>query len=197
MTLLTISREPLVIKARRAPPRVDPEEMQMDAWTYLRACGTAIYLAHLGMGVPAKSFRFSPREPVQAITMSDNVRKGVSFFPAEALRVKTIAHAVARSRRVVALMDEPFKGTNVKDALDASRAVLVRLAGNQGCVFLVSSHLIELGGDVLATGRVDCRRFEAHEQAGRLQFDYLLRPGVSTQRLGVRVLEEEGVFDLL
>jgi hypothetical protein len=30
-----------------------------------------------------------------------------------------------------------------------------------------------------------------------LKFDYQLRPGVSDQRLGVRVLEEEGVFDLL
>ena len=41
-------------------------------------------------------------------------------------------------------MDEPFKGTNVKDALDASLAILERLATKADCLFLVSSHLIEL-----------------------------------------------------
>ena len=40
-------------------------------------------------------------------------------------------------------------------------------------------------------------RFDADEASERLQFDYLLRPGVSSQRLGLRVLKQEGVFDLL
>src|SRR5688572_29496971 len=95
------------------------------------------------------------------------------------------------------MMDEPFKGTNVKDALDASRAILERFASKQGSLFLVSSHLIELGEQMMATGQVDCRHFEAGEQEGRLRFEYVLRPGVSTQRLGMRVLREEGIFALL
>jgi DNA mismatch repair ATPase MutS len=166
--------------------------------TYLRACGIALYLAHLGMGVPARSFRFSPCQRLfSSITVHDNVRNGVSFFRAEALRVKAIAQAVTDGYRVVALMDEPFKGTNVKDALDASRAILERFAAKEGSIFLVSSHLIELGEQMVATGQVDCRHFEAGEQEGRLRFEYVLRPGVSTQRLGMRVLREEGIFALL
>jgi DNA mismatch repair ATPase MutS len=166
--------------------------------TYLRACGTAIYLAHLGMGVPATSFRFSPCDCLfSAITLADNVREGVSFFRAEALRVKRIAEALAEGRRVFAMLDEPFKGTNVKDALDASRVVFTHLAQAEDSVFLVSSHLIEVGEALEPMGTVDCRRFEAREESGRLGFDFVLRPGISVQRLGVRVLEEEGVFALL
>lgn len=166
--------------------------------TYLRACGTAVYLAHLGMGVPARSFRFSPCDALfSAITLADNVREGVSFFRAEALRVKRIAQALADGRRVCALLDEPFKGTNVKDALDASRAVFTRMAEAEGSIFLVSSHLIELASVLEPLPTVDCYRFEAAEEGGTLQYDFVLRPGVSTQRLGVRVLEEEGVFELL
>ena len=166
--------------------------------TYLRAAGIALYLAHLGMGVPASSFQFTPCDSLfTAITLADNVRKGVSFFRAEALRVKAIAQAVANGRRVAALLDEPFMGTNVKDALDASRVVLTGLATKHNSVFLVSSHLIELGEALAATGAVECYRFEAGEESGRLEFDYVLRPGISSQRLGVRVLQEEGVFDLL
>ena len=166
--------------------------------TYLRSCGIALYLAHLGMGVPARSFRFSPCQRLfSSIAVTDNVRAGVSYFRAEALRVKAIAQAVTDGYRVVALMDEPFKGTNVKDALDASRAILERFAEKEDCLFLVSSHLIELGEQMTATGQVDCRHFEANEHEGRLRFDYVLRPGVSTQRLGMRVLREEGIFELL
>ena len=166
--------------------------------TYLRACGIAVYLAHVGMGVPARSMSFSTFDNLfSAITLMDNVREGVSFFRAEALRAKSIAQAMADGRRVCALLDEPFKGTNVKDALDASGAIFARFAEEEGSVFLVSSHLIELGQPLLETGAVDCRRFEAAEQEGELRYDFVLRPGISSQRLGVRVLEEEGVFELL
>ena len=166
--------------------------------TYLRACGIALYLAHVGMGVPARSFRFSPCDDLfTAITLMDNVRQGVSFFRAEALRVREVAQALADGRRVVAFLDEPFKGTNVKDALDASLTIFDRLSAARDSLFLVSSHLIEVAEPLHATGRVRCARFDAAERAGRLDYDFTLRPGISTQRLGQRVLEEEGVFELL
>ncbi len=166
--------------------------------TYLRACGIALYLAHVGMGVPARSFRFSPCDDLfTAITLVDNVRQGVSFFRAEALRVREVAQALADGRRVVAFLDEPFKGTNVKDALDASLTIFDRLSAARDSLFLVSSHLIEVAEPLQATGRVRCARFDAAERAGRLDYDFTLRPGISTQRLGQRVLEEEGVFELL
>jgi DNA mismatch repair ATPase MutS len=197
---------PFVQRAVPNPLRVDQQRRLLfltgpnmaGKTTYLRACGIALYLAHLGMGVPARTFRFSACDALfTAIALADSVREGVSFFRAEALRVKTIAQAVADGKRVVALLDEPFMGTNVKDALDASRVVLTRLATKRGSVFLVSSHLIELGESLVETGCVDCWRFEASEQGQVLEFDYTLRPGVSSQRLGFRVLQEEGVFDLL
>ncbi len=166
--------------------------------TYLRACGTAVYLAHLGMGVPARSFAFSPCDALfSAITLADNVREGVSFFRAEALRVKRLAQLLAEGERVFGMLDEPFKGTNVKDAVDASRAVFAALAEAEDSVFLVSSHLTEVAEALESVPSVECARFEAGEHEGRLQYDFRLRPGISTQRLGVRVLEEEGVFELL
>jgi DNA mismatch repair ATPase MutS len=166
--------------------------------TYLRACGVSIYLAHLGMGVPAKSFGFAPCDSLfSAIGLTDNIRAGVSFFQAEALRLKAIAQAISDGRRIIALLDEPFMGTNVKDAIDASRGILTRLAAKEGSLFLVSSHLIELGDALIETNAVQCWRFEAAEHPDGLEFDYMVRPGISTQRLGVRVLHEQGVFALL
>ncbi len=166
--------------------------------TYLRAFATALYLAHLGMGVPASSFSFVPIQRLfSSIELSDDLHAGISYFRAEALRMKAIAAAIAEGHRVVAVMDEPFKGTNVRDAFDVSLEVLKRIAVKSDCLFMFSSHLIELEEHFDARHQISNFHFEAQENQGTLAFDFLLRPGVSAQRLGVRVLQEEGVFQLL
>lgn len=166
--------------------------------TYLRAVAVCLYFAHLGMGVPARSFCFVPAQQLfSSISLVDNLHAGVSFFRAEGLRVKAIAQALAEGARVIALMDEPFKGTNVKDAFDASLAIVERFAAKAGSLFMFSSHLIELCDKLASIDQVDCRYFEAREDAGRLRFEYVLHSGVSSQRLGMRVLREEGIFELL
>jgi DNA mismatch repair ATPase MutS len=166
--------------------------------TYLRAVAIALYLAHLGMGVPAKRFGFVPVQRLySSISLNDDIHAGISYFRAEALRIRAIAESISQGHSVVAVMDEPFKGTNVKDAFDASLAVLERLATKEDCLFLFSSHLIELDDQLEETRQISRSHFIAEVDCGKLKFDYQLRPGVSDQRLGVRVLEEEGVFDLL
>ncbi|PCJ22622.1 MAG: hypothetical protein COA96_13855 [SAR86 cluster bacterium] len=166
--------------------------------TYLRAISTALYMGHLGMGVPATSFAFTPVDRLfSSISISDNVHTGTSYFLAEVLRIKSIASAVSEGLRVIAIMDEPFKGTNVKDALEASLAIIEGLESKNNCLFLFSSHLIELDDEFAPSTRIVKCYFEAQENKGKLEFDYLLRSGVSHQRLGMRVLSEQGVLDLL
>ena len=166
--------------------------------TYLRAVAIALYLAQLGMGVPASRFGFVPVERLySSISLNDDIHAGISYFRAEALRIRAIAESIAAGYSVMAVMDEPFKGTNVKDAFDASLAVLKRFATKEGCLFLFSSHLIELDDQLLESSQISRSHFVAEVDSGKLKFDYQLRPGVSDQRLGVRVLEEEGVFELL
>ncbi|MCG8415361.1 MAG: hypothetical protein MI746_14175 [Pseudomonadales bacterium] len=166
--------------------------------TYLRALATALYLGHLGMAVPAQSFSFVPVERLfSSISLNDDIHSGISYFRAEALRVRAVAEAISEGRSVVAVMDEPFKGTNVKDAFDASLEILRRFATKEGCLFFFSSHLIELDEQLPGPEHIVRAHFAAQEEQGRLQFDYLLRAGISDQRLGVRVLSEEGVFEFL
>lgn len=166
--------------------------------TYLRSVATALYLGHLGMGVPARRFSFTPLDQLfSSIAISDNVHTGTSYFLAEVLRIKAVASAISEGLKVVAIMDEPFKGTNVKDSVEASLAIIERLEHKNNCLFLFSSHLIELVGMFSASNRILKHHFEAEESEGKLRFDYSLKDGVSSQRLGMRVLTEEGVFELL
>ena len=123
--------------------------------TYIRTFATVLYFAHLGMGVPAASFHFVPAQRLfSLISLTDDLSSGISYFRAEVLRVKAIAQAVADGHRVVAIMDEPFKGTNVKDAFDASLAILERFSHREECLFVFSSHLIELSDHLTRTGRI-------------------------------------------
>lgn len=166
--------------------------------TYLRAFALGLYFAHLGMGVPARSFRFVPIEKLySSISLSDNLHHGVSYFKAEALRVKEVSQAIVDGHKVVAIMDEPFKGTNVKDTLEASLAILNYFAARSNALFMFSSHQVELRGELeKAEMPIDCRCFSAVEDEEFLRFDFKLRPGVSSQRIGMRVLSEVGVFSL-
>lgn len=89
------------------------------------------------------------------------------------------------------------KGTNVKDAYDATKRVLHGLAGANNGLFVVTSHLIEISDELKNNKNVAFGYFEASEGGDTLTFDFALREGVTTQRLGMRVLKEEGVFELL
>jgi DNA mismatch repair protein MutS len=197
---------PLIEKPVANPVELDQEHRglfltgpnMVGKTTYLRAFATALYLAHLGMGVPARSFRFAPVQRLfSSLSLKDSLHEGVSYFRAEALRVRDIAEAVVGGYRVVAIMDEPLKGTNVKDISEASLAILHRLASKPNCMFMFSSHQIELSNELnKSADKIDCRCFTAIEHEDRLRFDFRLRTGVSSQRIGMRVLREEGVFEL-
>jgi DNA mismatch repair ATPase MutS len=166
--------------------------------TLLKACGIAVYLAHLGMGVPASGMRFTPvRCLVSSINTEDNIRRGYSYYFAEVQRIREIAERLTTGDRCVVLCDEVFKGTNVHDALDASRAVIRGFAGRSVSCFIVSSHLVELVPDLASISGIRFHCFEADIENGEPRYDYRLRTGHSAQRLGLLLLERAGVIQLL
>lgn len=166
--------------------------------TYITACAVAVYLAHVGMGVPASAMELTPFDALfSSLVVTGNVSQGVSFFLAEIRRVKAAAQLIARGTRVFAVLDEMFKGTNVKDAVDATHAVVTGMGGYYNGLFLVSSHLSELAADLEASGTARLVCFEAHVDTDGPRFGYQLKEGASAQRLGMLLLEREAVLDLL
>jgi DNA mismatch repair protein MutS len=162
--------------------------------TYMKAAALCVLLAHAGAGVPADEMELSAFDRLfGSINTTDNVRLGYSYFFSEVRRVKEAAQVLARGERTFFVFDEIFKGTNVRDALDASRMVISGLAASAGSVFIVSSHLAELAPELEALGTVQLRYFDARIEGGEPRYDYRLKPGSSPQRLGLLLLEREGV----
>lgn len=166
--------------------------------TYLKAVGICIYLAQCGLPVPAKRFAFAPVDHfVTGLSPEDNLREGISYFLAEIRRVKDVLQAVAAGRRTIAIFDEVFRGTNVADALEASKTVLVGCSKAKRSAFIFSSHLVELAEELKHLSSVEFRYFDGELEGHELHFDYRLRSGVSRKRFGMELLRREGLPDLL
>jgi DNA mismatch repair ATPase MutS len=166
--------------------------------TYLKAAGVAVHLAQLGMGVPARSFQLTPFGCLfSGINTADDLRLGQSYFYREVRRVREAAEILADGTAAFVLFDEMFKGTNLKDASDACLAVLRGFAACQNSAFLVASHLAELATGIEALPGATFLHVGAQIRGDEPAFDYRVRAGVSEQRLGMLILEREGVLERL
>jgi DNA mismatch repair ATPase MutS len=166
--------------------------------TFLKALGAAMLLAHAGCGVPAAAMTFAPAATIFAsFAVQDDLQAGESFYLAEVRRVRALAQALGDGASAFAVLDEPFRGTNVHDAIEATLAVVTRLTAHPAAVVLVASHLAAVAPALEDDARVRLLRFAAEVVDGTPRFDFRLANGVSTQRLGMTLLRQEGVLDLL
>lgn len=99
--------------------------------TFMKTFSIAIYLCHMGFPVPAEKIRFSIQNGMfTTINLADNLNMGFSHFYAEVARVKKVAESLRNNDRMIVVFDELFRGTNVKDAYDATVAVMDAFASN-------------------------------------------------------------------
>ena len=84
--------------------------------TFLRTIGINLVLAYAGGPVLADSFKCSLMKIYTSMRLEDDI-SGISTFYAELLRIKEIVEANHRGERMIALIDEIFKGTNSKDRI--------------------------------------------------------------------------------
>jgi DNA mismatch repair ATPase MutS len=167
--------------------------------TFMKAFGIAVYMAHMGFPVAAKEMTFSIRDGLYtSINVPDDLNMGYSHFYAEVLRVKQVAEEVGRSKDLVVIFDELFKGTNVKDAYDATLSVTEAFSEYRNCFFIISTHIIEVGEALQKHGD--------HIRFGYLptvmegvvpRYTYQMKEGITNDRQGMLIIENEGIVALL
>lgn len=167
--------------------------------TFMKAFGVSLYLAHMGFPVAAAEMAFSVRDGLfSSINVADDLSQGHSHFYAEVLRVKHVAQAVSEGRRLVVLFDELFKGTNVKDAYDGTLAVTEAFARYRRCAFIISTHIVEAGQALRQ--RWENLRFAYLPtvlEEGRPRYPYVLQEGIAADRVGMTIIENEGILDII
>jgi len=166
--------------------------------TYLKTVALVVLLAQTGMNVPASSLRLAPVEVLfTSLNPADNLRAGISYFYAEILRVKEAAEILAGGRKALVLFDEVFKGTNVKDALEASAQVIEGFAGTRRSGSIFASHLSELYETLRKNPGIRFCQFDGEIIDGSPVFGYELASGVSEKRFGLLLLQQARVPELM
>ncbi len=166
--------------------------------TWMKSVGIALYLAHMGFPVAASEMSFSVRDGLYtSINVADNIGLGYSHFYAEVMRVKKAAEAVSSGKRLMVMFDELFKGTNVKDAFDGTLAVTQAFAGYTACLFIVSTHIIEVGEELRKLPNVHCMYMPTIMEGSHPRYTYQLQEGITEDRQGMLIIKNEGILELI
>lgn len=166
--------------------------------TLLKSLSLCAYLAHTGFPVPAKELRTSIFNGLlTTINLPDNLNKGYSHYYNEILRVKYVAEQIGQTGNLFVIFDEIFRGTNVKDAFDASLAVISAFARLHNSIFAISTHIIEIAADLEKFPSIFFKYVEAKVTDGIPAYTFLLKEGVTDERIGLYLLHKERVIETI
>lgn len=167
--------------------------------TFMKSVGIAVYLAHMGFPVPAKAMEFSVMDGMlTTINLPDNLTSGYSHFYTEVLRVKKVALQLQQRKKMVVLIDELFRGTNVKDAYEATVAVTGKFAMHRSSAFIVSSHIMEAGDTLQPDFPQISFQFLPTVMEGNIPvYPRKLKQGISADRHGMIIIQNEGILAML
>jgi hypothetical protein len=160
--------------------------------TLLRAIGLNAVLAFAGAPVRARALRLSRLSVCASLSVVDSPLNGKSKFLAEVERLRQTIQVALEGESVLFLIDEIFGGTNSRDRRVAAEAV-VRTLVNQGAIGALSTHDLALS-EIAAS---DLRGVNVHtgsrDGSDPMDFDYRLKPGVTTEANAVAIARMAGV----
>lgn len=167
--------------------------------TFMKTVGITLYLAHIGFPVAADQMQFSVKDGLySSINVPDNLQQGFSHFYAEVLRVKNVATEVSKGQHLLVLFDELFKGTNVKDAYDATLAITSAFATYRNCLFIISTHITEVGEVLLQQdSNIQFLYLPTVMNGNQPTYTYTLTKGISEDKHGMMIIRNEGILEIM
>ncbi|HEX6430249.1 MAG TPA: DNA mismatch repair protein, partial [Niastella sp.] len=116
---------------------------------------------------------------------------------AEVLRVKKVATELSQGRSLFIVFDELFRGTNVKDAQEATVAISRAFAGRKTSMFIISSHIVEAGEALKQGNNMGFFYLPTRMNGHQPEYTYTLAPGITDDRHGMIIIRNEGILDIL
>ncbi len=161
--------------------------------TLLRTVGLNLVLAYAGAPVCAAGMKAAFMPVYSKMQVVDDLSQGVSTYYAELTRIKTVIEAARAGEQIIYLLDEIFKGTNSKDRILGTKAV-IRMLSSLPTLGLLTTHDLELA--VLADENPELIKnyhFDDQIENDRISFDYKLKPGVSTSTNAIALMKMVGI----
>lgn len=166
--------------------------------TFLKSVGLSLYLAHLGFPVPASQMKTTIYNGIiSTINLADNMNKGYSHFYSEVKRIKETAIKIREKGNLFVIFDELFRGTNVKDAFEASQLIIKSFAKISNSIFFISTHITEIASEIKNISNIQFLYFDSKLVNDQPVYTYKLSYGVSHERLGMQIIKNEKIIDIL
>jgi DNA mismatch repair protein MutS len=166
--------------------------------TFLKATGISVFLSQIGFPVPAAYMETSVFDGlITTINLADNIQHGNSHFYTEVSRVKHVANKMTESQNMLVIFDELFRGTNVKDAFDASLAIVSAFSKLRNSFFIISTHIVEVANELAAIENISFKFMETTFDNEMPQYSYKLQNGITEERLGMWIVKNEGIVEII
>ncbi len=154
--------------------------------TFVRTLGVNAVLAQTLCTTCARAWRGPMLHVRTSIQRADSLMEGKSTYLSEVESVLTLVRAKESESQHLFLLDEIFRGTNTTERVAAAYAVLAFL--NTGLDLTVAAtHDLELLE--LLNGTYAMHHFREQVGDDGLTFDYLIRPGASSTRNAIALLQ--------
>lgn len=198
---IVVGRHPLLPYDKAIPNDINLHEKDR-AWvisgsnmsgksTFLRMVGVNILLSQIGLKTYSDKMTLCPVRLMTDLRIRDNLFKNESYFLAEVRQLKRMIENAKGSPPVFGLIDEPYRGTNSEERIAASVEVL-RCLLESGGFFLTATHDKEVTEMAEQIPAVSNHHFKEELSESDIAFDYKIRPGPTTTRNALRVLQKEG-----
>lgn len=160
--------------------------------TFMRTVGLNLVLAYAGGYVFADEMHCSLMHIMTSMRVKDNVEEGISTFYGELLRIKEMISYAQNKKPMLCLIDEIFKGTNSLDRIAGAHATIEKLSLPYIYLFL-TTHDLELCHH--SSIDIDLYHFDEYYENNQIQFDYLIKKGISHTTNGKFLLKQLGIID--
>ncbi|KPI94021.1 DNA mismatch repair protein spellchecker 1 [Papilio xuthus] len=155
--------------------------------TWMRSCGAAVLLAHVGCPVPASLARLPRLRALRArLGAADKEQHAHSTFMLEMLDTAAILRAATPDSLV--LIDELGRGTSTYEGCGIAWAIAEKLATECKCFCLFATHYHELTRlAALHPGVIVNSHAQASVVDGQLLLLHRIQPGAAPHSLGLHV----------
>lgn len=157
--------------------------------TFIKAVAMNAILAQSIHTCMARNVKMPRVDVITSMAVQDDIMSGDSYFIKEIKYLKRMIEHLNSKRGTICIIDEILRGTNTKERIAASRAIMEYLSG-ENCLVMVASHDQEL--TVLLQDMYDNYHFSEKIGQQDITFDYKLYTGPATSNNAIRLLEYTG-----
>ncbi|MBR3770590.1 MAG: hypothetical protein IKL06_08665 [Lachnospiraceae bacterium] len=154
--------------------------------TFMKAVAINAVLAQTIHTCTAEYFSMPMLYVMTSMALRDDILTGESYYIREVKYLKRMLNEKSESMTTLCVIDEILKGTNAKERLAASSAILRYLAGTEHMV-LIATHDMELVQDMK-----ECYEqyyFESQIVGKDICFDYHIKKGIGGKSNAIALLE--------